>query len=237
MDRFFLNSIAICMVLLCSGSSVNSDATAQQKQKDQHYTNVFTTRNMAEILQTDLGVLKRRCQEQLKIVTALQPREGSDESDNGICERVTGLFDSINHKHKTFKDLIIEKLDDMQNDQSSFSQEILSLRSCSTAGSTAPADANMPKSLNGINDKIEKLQKLLTTLTSQRKLVANQNEEQLNLLQEISSKLVQHEGKFEIFEKQIPNLAKALNESKTLPKNNARLRMDLILGMTQKRGQ
>ncbi|KAM7356115.1 uncharacterized protein ACRADG_001956 [Cochliomyia hominivorax] len=212
--------------------------------RNQLFADVYFLKEGIDRLLINVEVLNKRYINQQGILKSLQDKllgNGDDfEEENSVCDRITGMFNATFRKYNAFENRIVAKLDEIQDEQTSRLDDILARqrqnKKCSSEGiSSTVLDTltEVSEQIGKFEEKFVKLEALETKLNQQQTLFDKFVENQLNVLQEINSKLTKSEDQFAKISEELKTIKELKTNVKHVISNpRPKLPMEVILGLT-----
>ncbi|TMW39568.1 hypothetical protein DOY81_015352 [Sarcophaga bullata] len=252
--NFKLNLFAIACVFLItmliatkadefnSGESRPDEITL----RNQLFADVILIKEGVDRLLISNEVLKKKFNTQIDTLNTVQTKillDDNAEEEDGLCDRITGMFNTTFRKYNAFESRLITKLEDIQEEQTLLLGEITSKqdkinRNCgSSKGLSTEGLDELTTFVTEINEKFktfeqkfeqnsDRLQNLEVKLTEHKTQFNTFVENEMKLLQQISDKLNKNHDMLEKYEKEFPKL------NSYTPKPTRKLPMEFILGLT-----
>uniref|UniRef100_T1PDT4 IncA protein n=1 Tax=Musca domestica TaxID=7370 RepID=T1PDT4_MUSDO len=158
-------------------------------------------------------------------------------AEDDVCERITISFNSTHRKYNMVEERIINKLDDIHEEQKTNLKQIMDKRNCNAAVvalTAATADVS-PGSVTSVKEKISSLEVELQKYENQQKTLQEKNEKLLKMLKDVNTKLSSHQGEFEKFENDLRSVVENANKAVAKEKDikQSTIPMGVVLALTQ----
>ncbi|XP_065359568.1 uncharacterized protein LOC135953552 [Calliphora vicina] len=238
--------VGVILTLNTIPAKADDSSTDELTLRNQLFADVFLLKEGVDHLQISIEVLNKRYNNQMDILKGLQSKFllNDSEEEDGVCDRITGLFNSTFRKYNAFESRMVSKLEEIQDNQSTRLDEILSKqklnRNCGSKSDSSTAVSLMSETLSEVGEKIDKFEEQFVKLeTLEAKFNLQQTkldkfmENQLKVLQEINEKLSKNDQQFDKLGQEMTNLKELKNNvNQVMAHPRPKLPMEVILGLS-----